>query len=66
MLSLQQWLDRIHKSDNVRIVAYQFQLPFLSANLDDIDCTDSLGIGIKFVQIRDDLLLIRNGYIQSC
>ena len=66
VLRLQQRLDGLHKADDVRVVTYQFGLSLLTDNLDDIYRTNGFGVGDKFIQIRDNLLLVGNGYVHPC
>ena len=65
VLGFQQRFDGIGEADDVRVVADKFQLSLLLAYLDDIDGTNRLGVIVQLIQERNDLFLIRNGYVQA-
>ena len=65
-MGLQQWLDGLRKSDNVRVTAYQFDFAFGETdNLDNVDRTYFGSILIQLVEVGDNLFFVRDGYIQS-
>ena len=65
MLRLQQWFYGLGESDDVGVIAYQFYLSFGEADdLDDVDGAYLGSVLVQFVQIGNDLFLIRDGHVE--
>ena len=66
MIRLQQWLNGLAESYNVRIISCQFYFSFRTTNnFNNIDCAYLGSVFIQLVKERDDLLFIRDCYVQS-
>ena len=66
VLWLQKWFYGLCKSYDVGVVANQFHFAFGKAdNLNDIDGAYLGCVFVQFVQVGDDLLLVRDSHIQS-
>ena len=64
-MAFQQRLNGLGESQYVRVIALQDQFAPLADQLDDIHGTDTGGILVQFVKIRNDLFLVGDGDIQS-
>lgn len=61
----QQRTERIGETDYVGVVPFKTQLVALADKFDDIDCAYLGCVGVELVKIWDDLLFVRDSYIES-